>query len=112
MEGSCLMTAGTPTVLVEVLLSLLGFVVGVFTTYASMSARFVSLNQCDEHRSGCRAVGRAEDSASDNRFKAMEDRIKSLEEAIERLWKCSQRNNAAIVAIALKLGVNLPGGQT
>jgi len=111
MEDLCLVATEAPTMIVEVLLSLLGFVVGVFTTYASMGARFVTGGQCVEHRSSCRAVGKAEGSVSDSRTKVMEERIRSLEEAIERLWKCSQVNNAGIVAIALKLGVNLPGGQ-
>lgn len=105
------MPDGTHTIIIEVLLTLLGFIVGVFTTYLSMNARFVLLAQCNDHRNSCRALGKAEDNASSDRAKRMDERINGLEEAIERLWKCSQNNNAAIVAIAVKLGVALPGGQ-
>lgn len=103
------MPDGTHTIIIEVLLTLLGFIVGVFTTYLSMNARFVLLAQCNDHRKSCYALGKAEDTASNDRAKMMEERIRGLEEAIERLWKCSQNNNSAIVAIAVKLGVTLPG---
>lgn len=95
----------------EVLVGLLGSVCGAFVTYSAMYRVFISREQCQSLRDGCKALAIAQHESSGDKMKALDERIQVLEECIKRLETCSRNNWTGIVAIASKLGVTLPGDQ-